>query len=69
MIAKLVIASLLAGTSAASAGQDAARTADGAAPSGPRIHQCTLAPVSNFAINTKGTGANSGRMSWRLFAR
>jgi len=61
MIAKLVIASLLAGTSAASAGQDAPRTADGAATAGPRIHQCTLAPVSNFAINTKGTGAQSGR--------
>ena len=41
--------------------EDAARTADGAATSGPHIHQCTLAPVSNFAINTKGTGAQSGR--------
>jgi len=36
MIVKLVIASLLAGTSAASAGQDAPRTADGAAS--PSMH-------------------------------
>ena len=61
MIAKLVIASLLAGTSTVSSGQDAPRTADGAATVEPQIHQCTLAPVSNFAINTKGTGAQSGR--------
>ncbi len=63
MIAKFVIASLLAGTSAAGVGQDAARTADGSTNQWPTIHQCTLAPVNNFAINTKGTGAHSGRSS------
>lgn|GEM_PF-6722213 len=61
MIAKLLIASLLTGTSAAGVGQEAARTADGSTSQWSYIHQCTLAAVSNFAINTKGTGAHSGR--------
>ena len=57
MIAKLIIASLLAGTSTASVGQDAGRpAADGSTNQWPLIHQCTLA-VSKLAIKTKGTGA------------
>ena len=107
MIAKLVIASLLAGTSAASVGQGAPRTADASTNQWARVHQCTLAPVNNFtvtntgsvttgslriageitmtridlqvsgspggsptitafAINTKGTGHSSGRMSSKV---
>ena len=62
MAAKLVIASLLAGTSVAASGQPAAGRADASAAVGPLMHQCNLSPVgSSFAINTKGTGANSGR--------
>ncbi|MEP6982521.1 MAG: hypothetical protein ABI853_02620 [Sphingomicrobium sp.] len=57
MIAKLIIASLLAGTSTASVGQDAGRSpADGSTNQWPLMHQCTLA-VSKLAIKTKGTGA------------
>lgn len=61
MISKIVIASMLAGSSVSGSAQEAVRTADGSTNQWPAMHQCTLAPVSNFAINTKGTGANSGR--------
>ncbi len=62
MIAKLVIASLLAGSSVAVSGQEPGTRADESTAVGSQMHQCTLAPVSSsFAINTKGTGAHSGR--------
>ena len=59
MIAKLIAASLLVGSSAASAGQDVARssTRDGARAVWPHMHQCSLQPVSRLAIKTKGTSA------------
>lgn len=58
MIARLIIASLLVGTSTASVGQGAGRSAaDGSTNQWARMHQCTLAPVSKLAIKTKGTGA------------
>ena len=61
MIAKLVIASLLAGTSAASSGQSAPRTADGSTNQWAKVHQCTLAPVSNFTVTNSG-GVTSGTL-------
>jgi len=104
MISKIVIASVLAASSVSGSAQEAMRSADGSTSQWLTMHQCTLAPVSNFtvtntgsmptgvlriageitmsridlqvsgtpggsptitafAINTKGTGANSGRMS------
>ena len=61
MIAKLIIASLLAGTSTASVGQEAGRSAaDGSTSQWPLLHQCTLT-VSKLAIKTKGTSAQRGR--------
>lgn len=63
MIAKLIIASLLAGTSTASVGQDAGRpAADGSTNQWPLIHQCTLDAVSKLAIKTKGTGAHRSQV-------
>ena len=62
MIAKLIIASLLAGTSTASVGQEAGRSAaDGSTSQWPLLHQCTLT-VSKLAIKTKGTNAQRGRV-------
>ena len=47
MTAKLVIAALLASSSAPAFGQDAARTASaGAAAVWPHMHQCTIRPAS-----------------------
>lgn len=63
MITKLIIASLLAGTSTASVGQDAGRpAADGSTNQWPLIHQCTLDAVSKLAIKTKGTGAHRSQV-------
>ena len=61
MIAKLVIASLLAGTSAASLGQDAPRSAGAAKPIWSHIHQCTLAPVNNWTVTNTG-GVTTGAL-------
>ncbi len=74
MIAKLIIASLLVGSPAASAGQDVARsTGEGASAMWPHMHQCTLAAVSRLAIKTKGTSAHRGAVAgdvdgdgWRI---
>ncbi|MBA2467157.1 MAG: hypothetical protein H0V46_06075 [Sphingomonas sp.] len=61
MIAKLIIASLLVGSSSAGAGQDVARSAlDGAEAVWPHMHQCTVKPVSRLAIKTKGTNVQRG---------
>ncbi len=63
MIDKLIIASLLFGSSAASAGQDVARSApDGAKAMWPHMHQCTLGAVSRLAIKTKGTSAQRSQV-------
>ena len=63
MIAKLIIASLLAGTATASVGQDVGRpTADGSTSQWPHMHQCTLEAASKLAIKTKGTGAQRSRV-------
>lgn len=61
MISRILIASMLAGSSVSGSAQEAVRSADGATAYWPHMHQCTLDAVSNFAINTKGTGAQSGR--------
>ena len=61
MIARLVIASLLAGTSTAGVGQDAGRTADGSTNQWPLLQQCTLTPSGKLAIKTKGTSAQRTR--------
>lgn len=62
MTGRIVIASMLAAASFGASAQEPARQADGSTSQWPHMHQCTLAPVHNFAINTKGTGANSGRV-------
>lgn len=57
MIDKLIIASLIAGTSVANVGQEVAPSARAFAV-WPHMHQCALHPVSRLAIKTKGTGAH-----------
>ena len=57
MIARLIIASLLAATSTASAGQDIAPSARFFA-AWPHMHKCTLEAASKLAIKTKGTSAH-----------
>jgi len=63
MIRRAVIAGMLAATSVGVSGQEPARQPDHSTFQSLLLHQCTLEPVSNFAINTKGTGANSGWVS------
>lgn len=58
MIAKLIIACMLAGSAVSISAHGPARNVDGSAKAvWPHMHQCTLDAVSKLAIKTKGTGA------------
>ena len=68
MISKIVIASMLAASSVPGSAQQAmsmfqaGRSADGSTNQWSYMHQCTLAPVSNFTLQNTG-GVSSGRSS------
>lgn len=61
MVGRMVIASMLAAVSLTSYGHGAEAAVEESKALWPHMHRCTLDPVDQFAINTKETGANSGR--------
>lgn len=59
MIAKLVIASILAASSVSGSAADNSRGSDGSTAQWPHMHQCTLDAVSNFTVTNTG-GVTTG---------